>query len=182
MTPLLVKILCQSTYSSSTYYGSDTFISAWGTSVKKTDEKYISVWSACPTRDITKYGILEQAFKIHKYKIDLLKDIDIVNNICEIAFLNSEVSDIIEYCECGNNCSIYLMHICSFQFVGTILLKVEWFLVVIYQILLFLSVIHKSKKGTKESIYNWRKRHHCLVPLWEWFVESLIIFLNIWLL
>lgn len=81
MTQLLIKILSQSTYSSSTYYGSDALTSAWGVSVRKTDEKYIIVWSTCPTRDIAKYGILEQAFKICKYKIDLLKDTDIVNNI-----------------------------------------------------------------------------------------------------
>lgn len=50
------------------------------------DEKYIVVWSACPTRDITKYGLLEQAFKIRKYKIDLLKDVGVVNNTLKSAF------------------------------------------------------------------------------------------------
>lgn len=35
---------------------------------------------------ITKYGLLEQAFKIRKYKIDLLKDVGVVNNTLKSAF------------------------------------------------------------------------------------------------
>lgn len=110
---------------------------------------------------------MDKGLKIYNYKIDLIKDLEIVNSIIYAKVPSeSKVTDVIEYCKYGKN---YLLSNLFLHIFVSLKLQYSWkssdFVVLINWVSLFLLVTYKSEKGPKESLTKEKKKK---TPLFLW--------------